>query len=304
MKFWEYFKNWVATYKDGAIRPVTMRKYIQDIKHIKELEPDLEISDLNRMTYQRLINKFAKTHEKTTVMDFHHHLKSSILDAMDEGLIKKNPTRKVVIKGKQPRKKKVKFLSQMESQKLIEDLDLGKEINYDWLILLILKTGLRFSEALGLTPEDFDFQNRTISITKTWDYKGIEGGRFIPTKNQSSIRKVTFDWEIAFQFQQLIKNLPVDKPIFLIKDKIYNSTVNVILERHCKNAKITVITVHGLRHTHASLLLYNGVSIASVAKRLGHADMTTTQKTYLHIVQELENKDKNLIMSAMASLSF
>ena len=128
MKFWEYFKNWVATYKDGAIRPVTMRKYIQDIKHIKELEPDLEISDLNRMTYQRLINKFAKTHEKTTVMDFHHHLKSSILDAMDEGLIKKNPTRKVVIKGKQPRKKKVKFLSQMESQKLIEDLDLGKEI--------------------------------------------------------------------------------------------------------------------------------------------------------------------------------
>ena len=68
--------------------------------------------------------------------------------------------------------------------------------------------------------------------------------------------------------------------------------------------KITVITVHGFRHTHASLLLYNGVSIASVAKRLGHADMTTTQKTYLHIVQELENKDKNLIMSAMASLSF
>ena len=67
--------------------------------------------------------------------------------------------------------------------------------------------------------------------------------------------------------------------------------------------KITVITVHGLRHTHASLLLYNGVSIASVAKRLGHADMTTTQKTYLHIVQELENKDKNLIMSAMAGLS-
>ena len=65
-----------------------------------------------------------------------------------------------------------------------------------------------------------------------------------------------------------------------------------------------MITVHGLRHTHASLLLYNGVSIASVAKRLGHADMTTTQKTYLHIVQELENKDKNLIMSAMASLSF
>lgn len=303
MKFWKYYKDWVATYKDGTIRPVTMRKYIQDTKHIVTLEPELEISDLNRMTYQRLINKFAETHEKQTVMDFHHHLKSCILDALDEGLIKRDPTRKAVIKGKPPAKKKVKFLSQMESQKLIEDLDLGKEINYDWLILLILKTGLRFSEALGLTPDDFDFQNRTINVNKTWDYKGIEGGGFAPTKNQSSIRKVTFDWEIAFQFQQLIKDLPKDKPIFVIKDKIYNSTVNVILERHCKSMKITVITVHGLRHTHASLLLYNGVSIASVAKRLGHADMTTTQKTYLHIVQELENKDKNLIMSAMAGLS-
>ena len=304
MKFWEYFESWVATYKDGVIRPVTMRKYIQDAKHIKVLEPDLEVSDLNRITYQRLINKFAENHEKQTVMDFHHHLKSCILDALDEGLIKRDPTRKAVIKGKPPAKKKVKFLSQAEAQKLIEDLDLGKEINYDWLILLILKTGLRFSEALGLTPEDFDFQNRAVSITKTWDYKGIEGRGFAPTKNQSSIRKVTFDWEIAFQFQQLIKDLPRDKPIFVIKDKIYNSTVNVILERHCKNMKITVITVHGLRHTHASLLLYAGVSIASVAKRLGHADMTTTQKTYLHIVQELENKDKNLIMSAMAGLSF
>ena len=303
MKFWEYFESWVATYKDGVIRPVTMRKYIQDAKHIKVLEPDLEVSDLNRITYQRLINKFAENHEKQTVMDFHHHLKSCILDALDEGLIEKNPTRKAVIKGKPPAKKKVKFLSQAEAQKLIEDLELGKGINYDWLILLILKTGLRFSEALGLTPDDFDFQNRAVSITKTWDYKGLEGGKFTPTKNQSSIRKVTFDWEIAFQFQQLIKDLPRDKPIFVIKDKIYNSTVNVILERHCKNMKITVITVHGLRHTHASLLLYNGVSIASVAKRLGHADMTTTQKTYLHIVQELENKDKNLIMSAMAGLS-
>lgn len=303
MKFWEYYKEWVQTYKNGAVRPVTLNKYIQDTKHIEALEPELEISDLNRVTYQRLINKFAEHHEKQTVMDFHHHLKSCILDALDEGLVERNPTRKVVIKGKPPRKKKIKFLSQSESQKLMEDLDLGAEVNYDWLILLILKTGLRFSEALGLTPDDFDFQNRTININKTWDYKGIEGGGFAPTKNQSSIRKVTFDWEIAFQFQQLIKDLPRDKPIFVIKDKIYNSTVNVILERHCKNMKITVITVHGLRHTHASLLLYNGVSIASVAKRLGHADMTTTQKTYLHIVQELENKDKNLIMSAMAGLS-
>ena len=68
-----------------------------------------------------------------------------------------------------------------------------------------------------------------------------------------------------------------------MEGKVYNSTANSVLERHCKRAGIPVISVHGLRHTHASLLLFAGVSIASVAKRLGHASMNTTQKTYLHI---------------------
>ncbi|WP_288895150.1 tyrosine-type recombinase/integrase [uncultured Megasphaera sp.] len=89
----------------------------------------------------------------------------------------------------------------------------------------------------------------------------------------------------------------------MTKDRIYNSTVNNILERYCKKANIPIISIHGLRHTHASLLLFAGVSIASVARRLGHSSMTTTQKTYLHIIQELENQDIDLIMRALAGLS-
>ena len=65
---------------------------------------------------------------------------------------------------------------------------------------------------------------------------------------------------------------------------------------------ISEISIHGLRHTHASLLLFAGVSIASVARRLGHASMTTTQKTYLHIIQELENKDVDLVMRTLSGL--
>jgi integrase len=99
-----------------------------------------------------------------------------------------------------------------------------------------------------------------------------------------------------------VKGLPTDKPIFVNK-KTYNSTVNDILARHCKDTNIPVISVHGLRHTHASLLLFAGVSIASVARRLGHASMTTTQKTYLHIIQELENKDVDLVMRSLSGLN-
>ena len=179
-------------------------------------------------------------------------------------------------------------------------MNLTPEINWDWFIFIIAKTGMRFSEALALTPKDFDFPHQSLIVNKTWDYKG-EGG-LLPTKNKSSVRKIQLDWQTIIKFSELIKGLPEDKPIF-VKGTVYNSTVNDRLERYCKELEIPIISVHGLRHTHASLLLFAGVSIASVARRLGHASMTTTQKTYIHIIQELENRDIDLVMRSMAGLS-
>ena len=300
--FCDYYKQWITVYKEGAIRAVTMQKYLMAHHWLEKLVPDLIISDLDRISYQKLLNDYASTHEHQTTLDFHHHIKCAVLDAVDEGLISRDPTRKAIIKGKQPGDKKIKYLNQFELHKLIEDLTLEQNISWDWFILLVAKTGMRFSEALALTPKDFDFPHQTLSINKTWDYKG-EGG-FLPTKNKSSVRKIQMDWQTVIQFSGLIRGLPEDKPIFVKEGQaVYNSTVNDILERHCKNANVPVITIHGLRHTHASLLLFAGVSIGSVARRLGHASMTTTQKTYLHIIQELENKDIDLVMRSLSELS-
>ena len=298
--FVDYYWNWINLYKKGAVRNVTLLKYYMTHKWVEKLMPNLLLRDLNRLTYQTLLNDYARFHEKQTTMDFHHQLKGSIIDAVDEGLIEKDPTRKAIIKGKTPRQKKQKYLSQFELHTLIHHLDLSPTITWDWLILLIAKTGLRFSEALALTPEDFDFARQMISINKTWDYKNNSG--FLPTKNQSSIRKVRIDWQLVIQFSELIKGLDSDKPIF-VNGKIYNSTINNILTRHCRKIGIPEISIHGLRHTHASQLLSAGVSIASVAQRLGHSSMTTTQKTYLHVIQELENKDIDIIMRSMSELS-
>ena len=297
--FYEYYKRWISVYKQGAVRKVTMDKYILAAEWIKKLVPDLRVYELNRIEYQQLINSYAEYHERQTTMDFHHLLKGAILDAVDERLVDRDPTRKVIIKGKTPREKKIKYLSQFELHNLITSLDLKSEVNWDWLILLIAKTGMRFSEALAITPKDFDFSHQTISINKTWNYKGTGG--FLPTKNSSSVRKIQLDWQTVVQFSELTKNLPEDKPIF-VSCKVYNSTANDALQRCCEKANIPTITIHGLRHTHASLLLFAGVSIASVARRLGHASMTTTQKTYLHIINELENKDIDIIMRSLSSL--
>ncbi len=84
--------------------------------------------------------------------------------------------------------------------------------------------------------------------------------------------------------------------------RVFNSTVNSRLKALCQKAGISVISLHSLRHTHASLLIYAGVSIASIAKRLGHSSVTTTQETYLHIIRELENQDNDKIVRHLASL--
>ena len=298
--FHSYFKDWVELYKVGAVRDVTLNKYNITYRRLRELAPDLKISQLNRMTYQKLINDYALTHEKQTTMDFHHQVKAAILDAVDEGLIERDPTRKAVIKGKNPGDKKQKYLNQSELQTLISTLELKSVINRDWFILLVAKTGLRFSEALALTPNDFDFKNQTLSITKSWNYKNKRGG-FIPTKNESSNRKIQLDWQTCMHFSNLTIGLAKDRPMF-IRRRIFNSTINDYLKRKCTDAGIPVISIHGLRHTHASLLLFAGVSIASVSRRLGHSNITTTQQTYLHIIRELENKDNHKMMQFLATI--
>lgn len=297
--FTNYYSQWIKVYKEGAIREITMSKYRMTHSWLEKLVPDLMICDLNRITYQQILNEYAVYHERQTTMDFHHQLKGAILDAMDEGLIDRDPTRKAIIKGKTPREKKPKYLNQFELHELLAHLSLEDKINWDWLILLIAKTGMRFSEALALTPEDFDFAQQTLSINKTWDYKG--NGGFLPTKNKSSVRKILIDWQTTSQFSRLVKNLDEEQPIF-IRGKVYNSTVNNVLLRHCKKLNIPTITIHGLRHTHASLLLFAGVSMATVARRLGHSNMTTTQKTYLHIIHELENQDTDLVIRSLSRL--
>ena len=297
--FSTYYSQWVKVYKEGAIREVTLSKYRMALVWVEKLAPNLKIIDINRTTYQQLLNEYAIYHERQTTMDFHHQLKGAILDAVDDGLIERDPTRKAIIKGKTPREKKQKYLNQYELHTLVKNLKLSDEITWDWLILLIAKTGMRFSEALALTPNDFDFAQQLITVSKTWNYKG-EGG-FLPTKNKSSLRKIQIDWQTSSQFSRLVKDIDSEEPIFVC-GKIYNSTVNNVLYRYCNKLNIPVISIHGLRHTHASLLLFAGVTIASVARRLGHSSMTTTQKTYLHIIHELENQDTDLIIRSLSRL--
>lgn len=182
--FSNYYKEWISVYKENAVRQVTLNKYHLALAWIERHAPDMKLSDLDRISYQKILNEYAKDHERQTTMDFHHLLKGAVLDAVDDGLVPRDPTRKAIVKGKPPRPKKNRYLNQFELHRLLASLDLGSEISWEWFILLVAKTGLRFSEALAITPSDFDFTRQTLAVNKTWDYKN-GGGKpiFISSKN-------------------------------------------------------------------------------------------------------------------------
>lgn len=117
-----------------------MNKYYMSLSWIRKLAPNLKLCDLSRITYQQILNEYAIEHERQTTMDFHHQLKGAIMDAVDEGLVPRDPTRKAIIKGKQPRPKKLKYLNQYELHTLLSTLYLKEEITWDWFILLVAKT--------------------------------------------------------------------------------------------------------------------------------------------------------------------
>ena len=151
--FYNYYAQWIEVYKKDAIREATMAKYRMTQKWVEKLAPELKVCELTRTAYQKILNDYAKEHERQTTLDFHHQLKGAVMDAVDEGLIERDPTRKAIIKGKTPREKKIKYLNQFELHTLIADLDIKEEPNWDWFILLVAKTGMRFSEALAITPK-------------------------------------------------------------------------------------------------------------------------------------------------------
>lgn len=176
--FCNYYKQWIEVYKKDAIREATMAKYLMTQKWVEKLVPRLKVSDLTRTVYQQLLNDYAKEHERQTTLDFHHQLKGAILDAVDEGLIDRDPTRKAIIKGKTPKVKKIKYLNQFELHTLIAHLDIREKPNWDWFILLVAKTGMRFSD---------DDDKIRLNQRKPSKYKGLS--RFGPEKNLQRINK-------------------------------------------------------------------------------------------------------------------
>lgn len=299
--FAEYFYQWMKTFKKPAIAPVTYIKYKNTYEHIKNYFGTIELAAVSRQDYQAALNKFAKTHAKRTTAGFHKQMRAAVLDALEENFISTDFTRKAIIGGRDKEKSKAMFLSYSEWKRLV-NYTRATSNSYDFIIYLSAMTALRFAEVLGLTVADIDLKNKSLTVNKTWDYKYHTG--FKAPKNSNSVRTIDIDTQTL----RVIKKVIRERKFKLLDQKIcintdgklpVSATINRYLENLCDKLEIPQISFHGLRHTHASILLFKGVNIMSVSKRLGHKDVTTTQSVYLHIIKEMEERETKLITKIM-----
>ncbi|MFD1392147.1 tyrosine-type recombinase/integrase [Lacticaseibacillus jixianensis] len=296
----DFFERWLKLYKSGSVSDITLRKYTNTLKHIRQIFGDIKLKDLSRSLYQDRINYFAQTHAVRTVSTFHKQIRAALLDALDEHVIIFDPTRKTVITGKSVQPKR-KALDYEDWQKLIHNLDSKDQDNL--IIYIAAVTGMRYAEILGITPADLDLSSGLLRINKTWDYKYRTG--FKKTKNRASIRTIPLDSKTTRILNDYILDHSVaqNTPLFLTDGVApVSARINKVLTEKLNQLGLPRITFHGLRHTHASVLLYQGVSVLSVSKRLGHSNITTTQSTYLHIIKELEEQDNDKIINILNTL--
>lgn len=297
--FDDYFEKWIQIYKVD-ISQNTRARYLNTHKTIKEYFGNKPIQNIEKKEYQIFLNEYGKNRSKASVKKVNTHIRACVKDAIDEGVLHVDFTRNVKLTGKEGKPNTEKHLDYKESQILLNEIYKKLEVSKTYyLLLLALTSGMRFGELVGLTRNDFNFFNNTIAIKETWGYSKDMHEGFGDTKNKQSVRIIKMDQQTMITFQNLFDRTPtnIHNLVFYSPQSKYkvvsNNAANKLLKNTLKRLGIDPISMHGLRHTHASVLLYKKVSIYYVSERLGHNDIDTTLKEYSHVIKELREEDED-----------
>lgn len=259
--------------------------------------------------------------EKTIL--HHHRLISAILSqATRDRLIPYNIADKDYTKAPRVSRKEAIFLEDYETNDVISRLSL-EPLKWKTALLLLIYSGMRRGELMGLEWRDIDFQNKVIRVTRTSQYVSSIGIITKDTKNSSSQRTIKLpeeaftslaeyhDWwcnirnEMGDKWQYRIeitfadgkKEIVENDRLFIKEDStpMNPDSLTDWTQNFIKKYNLPKFSPHSLRHTNASLLIANGVNIPTVSKRLGHSSVSTTTKIYSHAIQSADEIASNIL---------
>lgn len=302
MKFKELYELWFESVYKNSVKESTRVKTLEQFNgHILPVLEEIYVDKITVSFCQTLVNDWCEVLVRYRVLK---NYTSRVLDyGVTIGVLTDNPMKKVVVpKRKEEVTEEIEenYFSKEELQQFLEYVK--QDLSKKWYTFFRLQafTGFRKGETLALTWKDINFTDNTITINKALT-RGENNKLIIQTpKTKSSIRTISVDaitmeilkdWkkQQALDMLRLGFNTNTDKQLVFstLENKPIqhaNTTNNMrkIVERY----NMKKVSVHGLRHTHCSLLFEANAPIQVVKDRLGHSDIATTMNIYTHVTEK------------------
>lgn len=297
-------KYYIPEYKNG-VEPSTWKSREGVLLELKEVFGKKKPRDITTLDILDYKNKLLERHSQNYARLKFGMFSRSLKHAKKHGLIKENLVE--IVEGIPKKKPEVDFWTKKEFEKVIETFNLNdfyEHMSFA-MIFLYYMTGLRVNELTALYWSDIDLENAQIRVYHNLDFINSEiWTRKTKMKTEAGRRIISLDEDTISVLKEWKKHQEfMGKYDFVISytgAPLGKSTINRIVRRHAKLAKVKEIQPKGLRHSHASLLINElNANPLAVQKRLGHSDIQITLGTYSHLYptidREVADNLKNII---------
>jgi len=303
----DFINEWFVDYKSSHLAITTRASYIGRIdKHIIPFLGDFKLSQINHRVIQRFYNNLINVHKlkPSSAKKIFDILIGCFKYAKKQRLIFEMPTDIEKIKSEKP---KIEVWSKKDIDFFLNSIE-GTYL-YTPILITIL-TGVRVAELCGLKWRDVNLDKGYIEINNQV-IRDTVGKRLILSdvlKTSTSYRKITIPQFLVDHLQEIKDKYSLLEDEFVIKDsndKMCNPR-NISMQftkTVARHPKLTQISFHGLRHSHATLLIFNKENIKVVSERLGHKDISITLNTYTHIMDDMRSETATLLETIFHPIS-
>ncbi|MCL0095965.1 site-specific integrase [Dehalococcoidia bacterium] len=301
----EYLNQWIESYVVTNTSPRTVEGYQLIVQ--RHLIPNLGTIPLTQLQPSHVQSYYAKALSggradgngglsARTVLHIHRVLSEALTHAVKWQILIRN----VALAVDPPRPKRPEMTTLSEDQ-VTAFLQAVAGSQYRELFTVAVYTGMRRSELLGLRWKDVDLDLAQLSVTKTLHRTADEGFVFTEPKTAKSRRTIALSPSICILLRKLREHQIAEKLLLGLKfkddDLVFSkpdgthydpSGVTHAFKRIVKRLGLPDVRLHDLRHTHASLMLKQGIHPKIVSERLGHSNIGITLDTYSHVMPGLQ----------------